>query len=140
VDNYAQLKLECLEFFPEAKKILETLQKRGTRLALLTNGEAIEQRTKITRLGLERYFPVCLIEGELGFGKPDRQVFEAAITRLQVDPEHTWMVGDNLARDIAGAQQLGISAIWYDLAKKGLPKESQIKPDRIIHSLNELLA
>ena len=140
VDNYAQLKLECLELFPEAEKILGILQKRGTRLALLTNGAAIEQRTKITRFGLNCYFPVCLVEGELGFGKPDRRVFEMGLAKLNVKANQAWMVGDDLARDIAGAQQLGIYSIWYDYGKKGLSQRSPVVPDKIINNITELLS
>ena len=50
------------------------------------------------------------------------------------------MIGDNLTLDIAASQQLGIFAIWFDPSHKGLPKESSVHPDRIIHSLPELLA
>jgi putative hydrolase of the HAD superfamily len=139
VDNYSQLKLECLEFFPEAEKILGTLQKRGIRLALITNGEALEQRTKIERIGIQKFFNVCLVAGELGHGKPHRKIFELALNRLQVEPQQAWMVGNDLHNDINGAHQSGIYAIWCDYGNKGLPADSKVKPDRIIHSLTELL-
>ena len=139
VDNYAQLKLECLELFPEAEKILGILQKRGTLLALLTNGVAMEQRTKITRFGLDCYFPVCLIEGELGYGKPDQRFFKMALDKLGVMPNQAWMIGDDLERDIAGAQAAEIFSVWHDYGKAGLPEGSKIIPDRIINNLTELL-
>jgi putative hydrolase of the HAD superfamily len=139
VDNYAQLKLECLELFPEAEKVLETLQKRGTRLALLTNGEAREQRSKIERTGIQKFFNCCFVEGELGHGKPDRKIFELALNRLQVEPLQAWMIGDDLHNDIKGAQQSGIFAVWCDYKHQGLPVASAVKPDRSIHNLIELL-
>jgi putative hydrolase of the HAD superfamily len=139
VDNYAQLKLESLELFPEAEMILETLQKRGTRLALLTNGEAIEQRSKIERMGIKKLFNFCFVEGELGHGKPDRKIFELALNRLQVEPLQAWMIGDDLHNDIKGAQQSGIFAVWCDYKHQGLPVASAVKPDRSIHNLIELL-
>jgi FMN phosphatase YigB (HAD superfamily) len=48
------------------------------------------------------------------------------------------MIGDDLASDIAGSQQLGNFAIWCDYAKRGLPQALSIHPDRIIHALPEL--
>jgi putative hydrolase of the HAD superfamily len=36
-------------------------------------------------------------------------------------------------------QRLGIYAIWIDAHGEGLPAGTSIKPDRIIHSLTELL-
>lgn len=49
------------------------------------------------------------------------------------------MVGDNLEWEVVTPQRLGIFAIWYDPAGKGLPEGSSIRPDRIIHALPELL-
>ena len=49
------------------------------------------------------------------------------------------MVGDNLEWEVVLPQQIGIFAIWFDLAGKGLPESSTVHPDRIIRSLPELL-
>jgi FMN phosphatase YigB (HAD superfamily) len=46
------------------------------------------------------------------------------------------MIGDDLARDIADAQQVGIFAVWYDFAKRGLL--DNICPDWIIHDFSEV--
>lgn len=48
------------------------------------------------------------------------------------------MVGDDLQRDIAGAQALGLFTIWVDWRSAGLPESSPVRPDRIIRSINEL--
>ena len=39
-------------------------------------------------------------------GKPSAAYFEAALEALDAEPELTWMVGDDLEADIAGAQRL----------------------------------
>jgi putative hydrolase of the HAD superfamily len=58
---------------------------------------------------------------------------------LGVGPEETWMVGDNLEWEIVAPQRLGIYAIWHDGYGVGLPRNSPIRPDRIIRRLSELL-
>jgi putative hydrolase of the HAD superfamily len=58
---------------------------------------------------------------------------------LGVGPHETWMVGDNLEWEIVAPQRLGIYAIWYDGYGVGLPRNSAIRPDRIIRRLSELL-
>lgn len=83
---------------------------------------------------------MCLIEGELGFGKPDLRVYKVALDRLNVTPDQAWMVGDNLEWDIAAPRSLGIYSIWNDYKNKGLPKNSKIIPDRIINNISELLS
>ena len=139
VTSYACLKEELLDFFPNAETTLKGLMTKRIKLALLTNGNGESQRSKVNKFGLEKYFDVCLIEGELGFGKPDPRIYEMALNELQVKSEQTWMVGNDLDFDIAGAQRIGIYAVWCDYGEKGLPEGSEIKPDRIINNLTELL-
>lgn len=138
-DNYSNLHQEMIHMFPGSEETLKELVKRGVKLALLTNGNAEKQRYKINKFNLERFFDACLVEGELGFGKPDDRVFKLALDKLKVTPEQAWMVGDNLEWDIAASQKLGIYSIWNDYNKKGLPENSKIIPDRIINSIHELL-
>jgi len=138
--DYSLLIDRSLDYFPDAEDTLRHLVKKGVKLALLTNGAGEVQQQKIKRFGFSRYFPVRLIEGELGFGKPDRRVFEQALRILDVKPQQAWMVGDDLKRDIAGAQQAGIYSIWCDYEKKGLPEGTNIQPDKIICNIAELLS
>ena len=77
--------------------------------------------------------------GEFGVGKPDQRVYLHALDQLKVQPEETWMVGDNLEWEVVIPQQLGIFAIWLDTLGKGLPENSSIHPDRVIRDLPELL-
>jgi putative hydrolase of the HAD superfamily len=62
-----------------------------------------------------------------------------AMRALGVRPKDTWMVGDNLEREIAAPQRLGIYTIWHDTFGEGLPGDSAIKPDRTICALHEFL-
>jgi putative hydrolase of the HAD superfamily len=137
--DYCALQESRIAPFPDAFPTLEALQRAGVRMALVTNGNAVLQRRKIARFGLERYMAAFLVEGELGFGKPDRRVFELALRALEVSPDQAWCVGDNLEWDVAGAQAAGIAGIWKDNHRRGLP-DGNIRPDRIIFELSDLVA
>ncbi|MBI4310595.1 MAG: HAD family hydrolase [Chloroflexi bacterium] len=130
---------DCLAPLPGALEALERLQKRGVRLALVTNGGAEPQRRKINKFKLDALFDAMLIEGELGYGKPDARVFRLALERLGASPGDAWMVGDNLEHDVAPAQALGIAGVWVDWAGKGLPEGSAVRPDRVVRGLGELV-
>ena len=138
--DYSALIDRSLDFFPQVEDTLRQLVQRKLKLGLLTNGAGTVQQEKIKRFGLSRYFSTILIEGELGFGKPDRRVFETAVTKLDVTPGQTWMVGDDLQRDITGAKQSGIYAVWCDYGSNGLPEGAKVEPDKIIGNLAELLS
>ncbi len=129
---------EEVDLLPNALETLRHLRGNGVRLALLTNGSREFQRRKIERFGLAELFDCIVIEGEFGAGKPDARVYRHALERVGVRPVDTWMVGDNLEWDVAAPQRLGISGIWFDPARQGLPAGSGVRPDRIISMLSEL--
>lgn len=138
-DTFQKRREEELYLFKGAYETVEYLYNKNIRLALMTNGEKEKQRAKIEKFDLERFFSIILIEGELGFGKPDERVYIKALEGLGLEPEDVWAVGDNLEADIWGPQRLWIFSIWNDYRGKGLPENSPAVPDRIINSINELI-
>ena len=123
---------------PDAIETVRWLRDSGFRLALLTNGAGPAQRRKIARFRLADLFDAILVEGEVGFGKPDERVYRLALDELGVRPADAWMVGDNLEWDVAAPQDLGISGVWIDLRGNGLPEDARVRPEHIVRSLAEL--
>ena len=136
--SYTAIQKANMHLFPDTLDTLDHLRHRGIRMAMITNGTSQAQREKIELFGLGPYFEVILIEEEAGFGKPDPRIYEMALSKLGLDSVDTWMVGDNLVWDVAGAQRMGIFAVWNDYRGLGLPDDSPIMPDRIVRSIAEL--
>jgi HAD superfamily hydrolase (TIGR01458 family) len=70
-------------------------------------------------------------------GKPSRAYFEAALEALDAEPGLTWMVGDDLDVDIAGAQRFGLRTILVRTGKFR-PDElerSTVVPDAVVSSI-----
>ena len=138
--EYSARRRDTMRLFPETRAFLDALRARGLPLALVTNGDALQQRDKIERHDLARYFGAILIEGEFGCGKPEARVYREALRRLGVGPEGVWMVGDHLEWDVLAPQRLGLTGVWIDREGAGLPADTDARPHRIIGSLSELLA
>ena len=73
-------------------------------------------------------------------GKPSPAFFSAALAALDADPERTWMVGDDLDADVAGAKGVGMRAV---LVRTGKFRPDDVeraaeRPDGIISSIAEL--
>lgn len=136
VRAYEALRDAHRQLAPFALELLQELRNSAFPLALLTNGNATYQRRKIAQHGLAPFFDVILIEEEFGVEKPNPRIFLHALERLHLSAHETWMIGDDLARDIAGAQQVGVFAVWCDFAGRGLT--GKIRPDWMIHGLSEL--
>jgi len=137
-EDFAARRVAVERLFPDATAALERLRGAGVPLGLVTNGDARLQRDKIARHDLARYFDVIVIEGEFGCGKPDPRVFRHALEALGADARRAWMIGDHLVWDVGGAQGVGARAAWIDRERRGLPPASAARPDRIIHTLDEL--
>ncbi|RJQ65850.1 MAG: HAD family hydrolase [Desulfobacteraceae bacterium] len=138
-DAFSEQREEAVYLFQNAVETLEFFRRSNIRLAMMTNGQSHKQRAKINRFGLEKYFTTILVEGEMGFGKPDPAVYYRALDELALHPEDVWSVGDNLEWDVGGPQKLGIFGVWNDHGRVGLPSHSKITPDRIVHTISELM-
>jgi ribonucleotide monophosphatase NagD (HAD superfamily) len=70
-------------------------------------------------------------------GKPSPAYFEAALEALDAEPELTWMVGDDLDSDIAGAQRYGLRTILVRTGKFRPDdlERSTIVPDAVVSSI-----
>jgi putative hydrolase of the HAD superfamily len=138
--DYAARRRAVMQLFPDSVACLSELRRRGIPLALVTNGDAGQQRDKIVRHDLARFFDVIVIEGEFGAGKPDEAVYRHALKALGMTPGETLMVGDHLEFDVGAPQRLGLTGVWMDRGGLGLPEGSDVRPHRIIRSLDELTA
>jgi len=70
-------------------------------------------------------------------GKPSPAFFGAALDALDADPERTWMVGDDLEADIAGAKGSGLNTILVRTGKfrEETLDEALVKPDAVVDSI-----
>jgi putative hydrolase of the HAD superfamily len=122
-------------FIPGAGEALDRLAERY-RLAIVTNGIIDVQREKLVRTDLMERFEVVVISGEIGRGKPHRSVYDETLRRLGLPGSACVMVGDNFAKDVAGAQALGIRGVW--IANGNPSPDPAVTPFLTIDSLAEL--
>ncbi len=106
-------------------------------LALLTNGAPDLQREKIDVTGIAKYFSETVISGEVGYGKPDRRIYQLILSQLGVEPDFTWYIGDSLERDILGAKAIGMKAAWVN--RYGVSRDESIVPDLEVPNLRQLV-
>ena len=73
-------------------------------------------------------------------GKPSLAFFEAALEAVDADAERTWMVGDDLEADIAGAQRFGMKTVLVRTGKfrQAELDRSAISPDVVLDSIADL--
>lgn len=136
--RWATTRLNTNLFLPGAEEALAELGSRF-RLAMITNGLIDVQRTKVEKTGIGPLFEVVVISGELGFGKPNPEIYQHTLKQLGIGPAEAVMVGDNIRRDVAGSQAVGITGAWIEPTGTATPPDG-IQPDITIASLAELPA
>lgn len=110
----------------------ETLARLHTRhdLTLFTKGHPDEQRMKIDRSGLGRYFHHTAIVRE-----KDRASYEALVRERGLDPARTWMIGNSPKSDINPALEAGLNAVFVPHARTWALERTELRrpgPGRLI--------
>lgn len=136
--RFDELRIERVELFPEAVPVLTALRGRY-RMAIISNGFAETHELKIARLELERFFDRIILAAELEMAKPDPAVFVHAMEALGVSAAESIMVGDRYDRDVKGAHDAGMRAIWIRCRGEEVPDGAR-PPDAIIDSIGGLPA
>ncbi|MFI9823396.1 HAD family hydrolase [Streptomyces sp. NPDC052013] len=118
---------------------LQALRSDGWKLGVATNGAVDIQRAKLDGAGLAGLFDGVTISEGVGVRKPERALFEAAAAACGVPlSAGSWMVGDNPATDIAGAQTAGLRTAWVAGGREW--GDGPQEPDIIVSSAAEAIA
>ena len=113
-----------VEILPGVPATLADLAQRH-HLILLTKGAIAEQTGKIERSGLKEYFSAVEIVAE-----KDVPTYEAVITRYELSPDATWMVGNSPKSDINPALRAGLNAVFVPHGNTWILEHDEvIQPD-----------
>lgn len=103
------------DLIPGADVMVKTLAERGYILALVADGRAQSFKNMLTDHGLYDYFTTMIYSESIKDAKPSPRMFKAAMGALELteqDCSRIVMVGNNLSRDVKGANQMGITSIF----------------------------
>ena len=126
--------------YSDAQNILAALVDKGYKLGIIAN-QKLGTEKRLESWGLRQYFDVIAASAEIGYAKPDKEIFEKAFELAGCTAEESVMVGDRLDNDIIPAKALGMKTVWI---KNGLAQFQNIElgngiADYQIHSLSEIL-
>jgi HAD superfamily hydrolase (TIGR01458 family) len=72
-------------------------------------------------------------------GKPAKGFFTAALRKLNVRPDQTVMIGDDIRGDVGGAQRAGLKGILVRTGKfRPRDLEGDIEPEAVLNSIADL--
>ena len=134
------------EVFPHVKEVISRLARRFT-LAIISNTRTAgsgELRNILKNAELNIYFTLVLASAEEGIDKPNTEIFNRALIKLDLSAEEVLMVGNRISRDILGGNRAGIQSILIEHKGKDHHPEDKTpgmedeKPIATAHSLLEV--
>jgi len=107
-------------------------------LAIISDGQTAYAVPELNAVGLFGYFDPVIVSGDFGYRKPDKRLFETALTAMKMQPSEVVSVGNDMYNDVHGAQKLGMKTVFFK-SNQGLQKKEGVRPDYIIYNFPELL-
>ena len=137
-DAVADVRLRDSIPAPGARACVEEAHGRGLALGLvcvtgLTPGYVL--RDVLDGHGLLRHFEALTFSDEARMAKPAPEIFHCTLQVLGVAPQDAVFIGDTPFADVAGPQQLGMTAVQV-----GDQQLDGVTPDARLETLDELFA
>ncbi len=128
-------RMGAFTFFPGVKEMLMDLRKHY-KLVVITNGPIFSQHPKLKATQMDEWVDHIIVGGEEPEEKPAASIFQKALNLVDVKPEEALHIGDSLAADIAGANNMGILSMWVNAT--GASNPTEITPNFEIRETVEL--
>lgn len=98
---------------PGSREALGHLKARGYNIGVLSNGFRGVQHEKLQSSGIAHLVDKVVLSDDINVNKPDRRIFDYALSQSGATAAGSLMIGDNPDTDIAGAVRAGWNAMLY---------------------------
>jgi epoxide hydrolase-like predicted phosphatase len=109
---------------PEVYQLAARLKENGYKIGFLSNTE-VPTMQHFYEMGYEKYFDVITVSCDEHEAKPDREIYQIIVDKLQVAADEAILI-DDLPEFIQGAQVVGMQGILFE------------NPQQLVSELNEL--
>jgi putative hydrolase of the HAD superfamily len=121
-DDYVNICPTKTNLFPKTHETLSYLKNKYS-MHVISNGFKESTEMKIHNNGLGIYFDNVIISEVVGINKPDKAIFEHALSLADAHVSESMMIGDSIEADIRGAQNFGMKAIYFNPEGKEAPED-----------------
>jgi putative hydrolase of the HAD superfamily len=119
---------------PYALELLDYLYPKYP-LTVVSNGFVEVQYKKLKSATIGRYFSHVVLSEAAGALKPDKRIFEYALSLNNATANETIMIGDSYEADILGARNAGIDQVFLNL---GHAKTKEFIPTYEVTQLDQI--
>ena len=110
---YWDILIRHAEPSPGIMDCLPKLKEAGYRLGIGTDMTIEYQLKKLEKLRMLPFFDFIVTSEEVNVEKPQEKLFRTCAEKAGVTPEECLFIGDNLKKDVLGAKNAGMQALWF---------------------------
>ena len=99
--------------YPDVIDSLIKLKSLNFKLGLISNMDKLGSEL-LNEFKLSEYMDICVTSKEANVEKPDPQIFNLALSKLNIKPEEAIYVGDQILSDVEGASNAGLTPVLLD--------------------------
>ncbi len=139
---YRRARQNAFHVYPGIKRVLKFLKDRGIKVGIVTDAPRVKAWIRLAEIGLHNEFDVVVTYDDSKVEKPNKKPFLLAMRKLGVRPNEAIFVGDNINRDVVGANNVGMVSVFAKygevfMFRKNTSKE---RPDYVISRPSELIS
>ncbi|MVX66988.1 HAD-IA family hydrolase [Clostridium chromiireducens] len=112
---------------PTILDVLSDIKNSGKKLCLISNADIIDVMYW-NKSPLRDLFDDTIFSYEVGYLKPQTEIYKIALEKMKVNPENSVFIGDGGSDELKGAKELGMRTILTDyLLKREIKQHNEIK-------------
>ncbi len=126
---FRAVSIKSIRLYPNTRRILRELRRRGYNMGVISNAQAAFTVPEIEDLRLWQFFDFVILSSDVGCSKPEGDIYKIASRQLEIPPERTAFIGDDLFGDIFGASAHGYKTVFVKTNVGNLHPPESITPD-----------
>ena len=135
-----RLKKSLIDIDVNILEVLLAIKKSGKRIGLVSNADIIDVMCW-DKSPLNSLFDDVVFSYEVGYLKPQAEIYKIALKRMNVNPQNSIFIGDGGSDEIKGAKELGMKTIFTEyLLKRDKSQHDEINTfaDYYINDFKEI--
>ena len=99
-----------LQARPDVIRVLRNIRDSGRKVGLISNAD-VPERSGWKESPLADLFDAAIFSCDVGFIKPEAEIYLECLNRLGVDPNRAVFVGDGGSSELVGAKRVGMGTV-----------------------------
>lgn len=137
-----QFRTAFADIHPHVLQTIKELREQGKVLGLISNADQIEV-SSWSETEASTYFDSAVFSCNVGYIKPEKQIYLHSLAQLGLSPSQCLFVGDGGNDELVGAKNTGIDTAitleFLDNPTSETTRRRRQQADYEIHSIDELL-